>query len=155
VCKGTVVFLLFVAVLCVLAVSGCNRDLFPSSHLSGTPPQELVEIVSIVGPLRPINPGGPAVEITLKNAATVPLNSLSAMLGINRTGPPDLPPYIFSFQVASDNPLLPGKSISARETLIGGGFSDNVFYPVTINGTLQNHSAFSYTKQVLITAPAQ
>jgi hypothetical protein len=146
--KRTVAFFTIAVVLLVFSVSGCNKDLFPSSHLSGTPPQELIEIVSIVGPLQPINPGGPVVEVTLKNAATVPVISLTASLSIDRAGPPNLPPFTFNFRVTSDSPLLPGNSTSTRQTLIGGGFSDNVSYPVTINGTLQNGTSVVYTKQV-------
>jgi hypothetical protein len=129
-------------------ISGCNKDLFPSSHLSGTPPQELIEVVSIIGPLQPINPGGPVVEITLKNAATVPMISLGATLKLNRA-------FDFIFDVTPSSPLASGKTASARQTLIGGGFSDNVSYPVTINGTLQNGTTVAYAKQVPIVPPSK
>jgi hypothetical protein len=38
--------------------------------------------------------------------------------------------------------------------LIGGGFSDSLEYPLTINGTLQNGATFAYTEQVMIKPPA-
>jgi hypothetical protein len=146
--KRTTVLLIIAVVLSVLTISGCNKDLFPSSHLSGTPPQELIEIVSIVGPLQPINPGGPVVEVTLKNAATVPIISLGATLKLSRA-------FNFTFDMTPSNPLQPDKTANARMVLIGGGFSDNVTYPLTINGTLQNGTVFGYTKQVLIVPPAK
>jgi hypothetical protein len=146
--KRATVLSIIVVVLLVLGISGCKEDLFPSSHLSGTPPQELIEIVSVVGPLQPINPGGPVVEITLKNAATVPMISLGATLNLSRV-------YSFTFDVTPSNPLSPGKNISARQNLILGGFSDNVSYPIAINGTLQNGTNVVYAKQALITSPAR
>jgi hypothetical protein len=48
---------------------------------------------------------------------------------------------------------LPAKSISAKLTLIGGGFSDNISYPLRLEGTLQDGTTFTYTKQVQITEP--
>lgn len=52
--------------------------------------------------------------------------------------------------VTPSNPLLPGKSSSVKRVLIGGGFGENLPYPLTINGTLQNGATFAYTKQVRI-----
>jgi hypothetical protein len=100
----------------------------------------------MLGPLQPINPGGPIVEITLKNVAVEPVVSLAATLELSRS-------FYFDFNVTSSNPLLPDKSISARLTLIGGGFSANIPYPLRINGTLQNSTTFAYTKQVQIVEP--
>ena len=102
-----------------------------------------VDVLSVIGPLSPINPGGPIVEITLKNVSSDPVTSLSATLQLNRA-------FNFNFDVTSSNPLLPDKSISARLTLITGGFSDNISYSLAINGTLQDGEIFSYTKQVQI-----
>jgi len=105
--------------------------------------QQPIEIISVLGPLQPINPGGPIVEITLKNVAVEPVVSLTATLELIRS-------FNFDFDVTSSNPLLPGKSISAKLTLIGGGFNDSISYPLTINGTLQNGATFDYIKQVQI-----
>jgi hypothetical protein len=57
------------------------------------------------------------------------------------------------FAVSTSNPLLSGTSISDSLILIGVGFSNNVSYPLTITGTLQNGVTFSYTKQVKIVEP--
>jgi hypothetical protein len=82
----------------------------------------------------------------LKNAAVEPVVSLAAILELSRS-------FNFDFDVTSSNPLLPDKSISAKLTLIGGGFSDSISYPLTISGTLQNGATFAYTKQIQIVEP--
>jgi hypothetical protein len=102
-----------------------------------------VEIVSVLGPLAPINPGGPIVEITVKNISAESVISLTVTLELSRA-------FQFNFDVTGAQPLLPSQSISARQTLIGGGFSDNVAYTAAIAGTVQNGVAFSYTRQVTI-----
>lgn len=123
---------------------------------SGTPTptgQHPIEVVSVSGPLPPINPGGPPVEVTLKNVSSEPVISLAASLGITRAGPSDTP-FIFNFDVTSSNPLLPSNNISSRLTLIGGSFADNVSYPLKIEGKLQSGATFAYTEQVQIKSPS-
>ena len=105
--------------------------------------QQPIEIISVLGPLQPINPGGPIVEITLRNVGAEPVVTLAATLELSRS-------FNFNFDVTSSNPLLPDKTISAKLTLIGGGFSDSLSYPLTINGALQNGATFAYTQQVMI-----
>jgi hypothetical protein len=105
--------------------------------------QQPIEIISVLGPLPPINPGGPVVEITLKNVSDEPIISLTATLELSRS-------FVFNFDVTPSNPLLPNKTISAKLSLIGGGFSDSLLYPLAINGTMQNGATFVYTKQVMI-----
>ena len=114
--------------------------------------QQPIEVVSVSGPLSPINPGGPIVEVTLKNVSSEPAVSLTASLGISRAGPSNTP-FIFNFDVTSSNPLLPATSVSSKLTLIGGGFADNVSYPLTIEGKLQSGATFAYTEQVQIIEP--
>jgi hypothetical protein len=111
--------------------------------------QQPVNVMSVIGPIQPYNPGGPLVEITLKDIAAVPVVALTAIftnLGIRD--------YSFHFAVSASNPLLSGASISYSLTLIGAGFSNNVSYPLTIEGTLQNGVTFSYIVQVTIAAPS-
>ncbi len=128
---------LFSAALLTVAISGCRQAQTPPSQ----PP---VEIVSVAGPLQPINPGGPIVEITLKNVGAEPIVSLTATLALSRS-------FDYNFDVTPSNPLLPGKTISARLTMIGGGFSDNLSYLLTVNGAFRD----AYTEPVRIAAPAQ
>jgi heat shock protein HslJ len=131
----------------VTSLAGCTSapNPTPTSTLTN---QQPIEVVSVSGPLPPINPGGPIVEITLKNVSSEPVISLVATIELGRT-------FTFNFDVTSSNPLLPGENISTRLTLISGGFSDNISYPLNINGTLQNGATFAYTKQVRIVAPTQ
>jgi hypothetical protein len=51
-------------------------------------------------------------------------------------------------------PLLPNKSISLKQTIIGGEFGDNLLYPIEIFGTFQNGQDFLYVEQVQITPPS-
>jgi len=139
--------ILFVDVLSIVAMllAGCTT----ASSTANQPP---IEVVSVLGPIPPFNPGGPVVEITLKNVSSEPVVSLKASLGIIRAGPSSTP-FTFNFDVTPSNPLLPGKTIGTKLTLIGGGFSDNVSYPLKIEGKLESGADFSYTRQVQIESP--
>ncbi len=157
--KRTAVFIIIVVVLFVLLVSGCSPSPGPTSTSPAPSPtatlppgQEPIEISSATGPHEPINPGGPIVEITLKNVSDEPVIFLEAALEVH--GVADRP-FEFAFDVTLSNLLLPGESISDKEVLIGGGFGDNILYPVTISGTLESNIAFVYNKEVLITKPAE
>ena len=107
-----------------------------------------VDVLSVQGPLPPINPGGPNVEITLKNVSTEPVVSLTAVF--TNLGARDID---INFEVGPVNPLLPGATISDTQTLIDGGFSNNVLYPLTIEGTLQSGTIFSYVEEIEIVEP--
>ncbi len=111
--------------------------------------QSPVEVVSVTGPLEPINPGGPVVEIRLKNVSSSPVVSLNVLLDLGAHSP-----FEFDFDVTPSNPVLPGRSASAEQILIGGGFSDNLSYPLEINGTLQGGETFTCTTQVQISPHA-
>jgi hypothetical protein len=132
--------LLLVMIISALLV-GCAETPTPTPTN-----QQPIEVASVSGPLQPINPGGPIVEITLKNVSTDPIVSLTATLELSRA-------FTFGFDLTSSNPLLPARSVSAKLTLIGGGFSDNISYPLRLEGTLQNGATFAYTKQVRIMEP--
>ena len=103
---------------------------------------EPIEVISVLDTYKTgqtVNPGGPEIEITLKNAAIEPVVSLAATLIGSRT-------FNYSFDVTPSNPLLPGKSISSKNRLIGGGFpGGSIPYAVTVNGTLQSGATFAYT----------
>jgi len=121
---------------------------------SSTTNEQPIEVMSVLGPItNPVNPGGPVVEITLKNVSGEPVVSLKASLGITRAGPSN-PPFTFNFDVTPSNPLLPDKTISTKLTLIGGGFSDNVSYPLKLEGRLESGAEYSYTRQVKIESPS-
>ena len=96
-------FILLLTII-LITISGCN----PVSVSDNNQP---IEVESAIGPLEPINPGGPIVEITLKNVSDEPVVSLTATLEQFRL-------FEFIFDVTTSNPLLPGDSISSRKTLI-------------------------------------
>ncbi len=102
-----------------------------------------VEIVSVKGPLEPINPGGPVIGITLKNTSDNNIVSLNAILELVR-------PFSYEFDVSTDNPLLPNNTIYLAQILINGGIADDTSYPLEISGTFQDGTTFSYTEQVMI-----
>jgi hypothetical protein len=136
----------------VIALSMAAMLLGACAGPATTTDQRPIEVVSVSGPLPPINPGGPVVEITLKNVSSEPVVSLTASLGISRAGPSSAP-FAFDFDVTPANPLPPAASISDKLILIGGGFADDVSYPLTIEGKLLGGAAFSYTEQVRIVKP--
>ncbi len=103
-----------------------------------------VEIVSVKGPLEPINPGGPVVGITLKNISNENIVSLNATLKLSME-------FSFEFDVSNSNPLLPDNTIYAERILINGGFADDISYPLEISGTFQDGTTFIFTEQVMIT----
>jgi hypothetical protein len=139
--------LLIVSMAILTVMVGCMPSPKSTPTLAPSPQnQQPIEIISVFGALQPINSVGPVVEITLKNVAVEPVVSLAATLELSGS-------FNFVFNVTSSNPLLPDKSISAKRILIGGGFSDSISYPLTINGTLQNGATFAYTKQVQIVEP--
>jgi hypothetical protein len=114
--------------------------------------QRPIQVMSVSGPLPPINPGGPPVQVTLKNVSGEPVVSLTASLGISRAGPSNTP-FVFNFDVTPSKPLAPDASVSSTLTLIGGSFADNVSYPLAIEGKLQSGATFAYTEQVRIIKP--
>jgi hypothetical protein len=120
-----------------------------TTNTNVTQNQQPIEIVSALGPIPPFTPGGPEIEITLKNVSNEPVVSLTAIF--TNLGPRD---FDFEFAVSNSNPLLSGISISDSLTLIGAGFDTNVSYPLTIEGTLQNGVTFNYVLQIEIVEPS-
>jgi len=120
--------------------------LFGGSACTGGSQNQPVEIISVTGPMPPITPGGPAVEITLKNVSAEPITALTATLAAGRS-------FDFNYDVSPSVPLIPNGIISQKQTMIGGGFSDNALYPLTIKATLQSGATSVYTQQVQIKSP--
>ena len=144
--RKTVVSMIAILSMVALLLGACKGTTTPTG-------QQPIQVVSVSGPLPPINPGGPNVEVTLKNVSGDPVVSLTASLEISRVGPSNAP-FVFNFDVSSSNPLLPSSSISSRLTLIGGSFADNISYPLNIEGKLQRGGTFAYTEQVQIESPS-
>ena len=136
--------ILLVSTLLAVTVSGCHP-------VSTSQNQEPIEIMSVLGPVRPFTLLGPVVEITLKNVGVEPVISLTATLEVDTAF--DIS-FAFTFDNVSPwNPLQPTRSTSDRLCLIGGGFSSDVSYLLTINAALRNEAKFVYTKPVQIVEP--
>ena len=111
-------------------------------------PNHVVDVVSIKS-VPPVTPGGPTIQITLKNNNAKPVTSLNVTLGLNNN-------YIFDFKnVTESNPLTYGNSVSETKILIGGAFSSESAYPVIINGIADNipfryseNASIPYTKEI-------
>lgn|SRR5574337_454511 len=101
-----------------------------------------IDIISIKSIL-PMTPGGPTVQITLKNTGTTPITSLKATLHLQNS-------YTFNFtNVTPSQPLTAGNSASDSEILIGGGFTTGFPYGLTITG-IQDGVQFGYDVNVNI-----
>jgi len=136
--------ILLTATLLAVTVSSCHP-------VSASRSWQPIEIVSVLGPVPPFTPRGPIVEITLKNVSVEPVISLTATLEIDTAFSTSVD---FTFDdVSPSNPLQPTRSTSDRLCLIGGGFSSDVSYPLTINATLRNGAKFVYTNLVHIAGP--
>jgi len=133
----------FMMVLLFVLFSGVLAACTDKGTIAESDSIKPVEIVSVEGPLVPINPGGPVVGIILKNISNDDIISLNATLELERT-------FSYEFDVSANNPLLPGDTIYAERILINGGFADDTLYQLEISGICQDEAAFSYTEQVII-----
>jgi len=146
------VFTLYMLGMVALAVSGCTTNTETTATtttkttMTNGQPVEIVSVLSTYKPGQTVNPGGPEIEMTLKNVSDEPVVYLTATLELlSRPADAPFPKYWrYGFNVTDTNPLLPGKSISTKIRLIGGGFDGN--YDVSINGTMQSGVTFTYTK---------
>ena len=148
--KGAIwtLVILTIVISLVLVSCGSSKTKTTTTQTTTTTIQPM-EVMSVTGPLQPVNPGGPTVEITLENITALGVTSLSAIF--TNLGPHD---FTFDFPVTDTNPLRPMASTSVTQTLIDGAFSNDVLYPLTIEGTLQSGLTFNYVVQVKIVAPS-
>jgi len=103
---------------------------------------QIVNVVAIKS-VPPVNPGGPAVQLTLRNAGMLPITNLKAILEINAN-------YTFDFEnVTPSTPLLPGNTASDTKILIGAGFRNELAYSLIISG-IKNNMPFQYIENVYV-----
>jgi hypothetical protein len=130
----------------VTGLTACSNTM-PITTLTTTPtgmPQyRPIEVVGVVGPIPPYNPGGPMVEVTLKNIGGEPVVQLKAALQLGKY-------YDFSFNVTASAPLVTGQSTTFKRILVGPGstIDSEASYPLKIAATLQSGSIIEYTVQV-------
>lgn len=119
-------------------ISGTKSNNLKSDIIS----DHVVTVVSIKS-VPPVTPGGPTIQLTLKNNNAHSITSLNATLELYNS-------YVFDFKdVTQSQPLTSGNSISETKILIGGGFTTDTQYPLIITG-MANGMPFSYTENVTI-----
>ena len=139
-------------VLVALPAAGACSSKGNSTPTSISP--KPIEIVSVMGPMPPFNPGGPNIEITLKNIGTGPIYHLIATLDLGQQTPPI--GYVFDFGLTSDTPLAVGDSATLTRTLINAGISNDTFYTLGFDvGVTEpgGPTTYNYSVQVLISSP--
>ncbi len=143
--KWQFVILIALSATSLLCIA-CGTSPSPTPSINTPSNNEPIEVVSVTGPIPPINPGGPNVEITLKNVSNFRVVLLTAVLQLTRS-------FNYNFDISLTKPLPPGESVSTKMTLIGGGFDSASLYSLRIRGSLSDSTIFDYTKQVQIKAP--
>ncbi len=127
-------------------MAGCSptaTSQSPQSTTTSESPGQQIEVVSVLDTYQSgqtVVPGGPEIEITLKNVSSESIISLNVTL--EEGGPRS---WDFDFNVTSSNPLAQNKRISCERRLIGGGWGGGVPYSLSINGTLESGEVFAFT----------
>jgi hypothetical protein len=139
--------ILAIVLVLVTGLTACSNAT-PTTTTWHSSPAQPIEVVGVTGPMPPISPGGPDMEITLKNNGTEPVVHLTAVLQMQKS-------YDFSFDVTISAPLTNGQTISSKQTLIGPGsfISYEAWYSLIITATLQSGSVIEYTVEVKIDMP--
>jgi len=149
----TSLFAIFL-LLAALPLTGACSGNTESSAINDTGTIKPVEIVSATGPMPPFNPGGPNVEITVKNTSQYPVTELTVQLNLNLPTPPAA--YAFDFGLTPDAPLAPGATAKLARSLINGSFNSGTSYTLTIDAVYKGATGTAtadYAVQVQIAAP--
>ena len=103
-----ILLILFVLIL----TSGCSHNTPPVETSTFPPPAPEkgfpVQVVSVLDPIKPgetINPGGPPIEITLRNISPESITSIKVQL-YSATGGK----FAYNYNVSLSNPFLPVSS---------------------------------------------
>jgi len=141
-------YLSVVIALLVLAfsflVGSCNST--TNNGQLTTSEQDPVSVISVKA-VGPVNPGGPTIEVTLKNTGTEPVVSLKAGLYLEGTTK-----FIYDFPtISSATPLQPDYIVSQTLYLVGPtGYGSDTWYSLTIDIVFQNNTTLAYLKLVQI-----
>ncbi|HEY97646.1 MAG TPA: hypothetical protein G4O16_05640 [Dehalococcoidia bacterium] len=142
------IWFLIISIIMFFIMAGCTptaTSQSPQHNTTFESPGQPIEVVSVIetflsGQGQTVVPGGPIIEITLKNISKEPITSLNVTL--EEGGPRS---WDFDFDVTSSNPLPPNKRISYERRIGGGGWGGGIPYSLTINGTLESGEAFAFT----------
>ena len=119
----------------------------PTSTATG-PDIQVVSVSQVREPGGIVNPGGPNIEVTLKNISSEPIVSLSAFLTLS--GGLSHGAFTYDFGLSPENPLMPGAIASRSKILIGGAYDPSVPQPLGITGKTRSGRAFTQENWVLI-----
>ena len=140
--------------LLALPLTGACSGKASSSTINNTEVIKPVEIVSVTGPMPPFNPGGPNVEIAVKNTSIYPVTHLIAQLNLNLQTPPIA--YVFDFGLTKGSPLAPGATADLTRNLINGNFNAETFYTLTFDvgyAGATGDATENYAVQIQIDSP--
>ena len=126
--------------LILMGAVACTQEPIERTSASESPAEPIAIVSVAYAAGQTVNPGGPAVEITLKNLSKEDVVSLDVTLDESQRGS-----FKFDFGVNTSKPLSPGKTIRARQILIAGGWGPDIPYSVAVSGTLRSGAAFSFT----------
>jgi hypothetical protein len=125
-----------------LMEKGWAREIVATPDLSSYQPVGIVSLQMIP----PYTPGGPTIQMTLKNNGIEPITNLKAILELYSN-------YTFDFtNITSSSPIAPASYASDIKTLIGGGFQSDFPYPLMISGIIGD-TAFNFTENIHIPYP--
>ena len=143
-------YLILIAVSLVLSVTciACTDSPVNTNESTTVSNQQPIDVVSVRAVGLP-NPGGPTIEITLKNVSNEPVVSIKCILQLSGEKTFE---YDFFPNVSTAVPLQPDATTSQTLNLIGPtGYSDEDSYPLTITGEFLNGQTFSYVRQIQVT----
>ena len=120
-------------------VSACIAIPLPGEH-----PIEIVSIIKHIPD--PPNPGGPTIEVNLKNISNRVINYVSFELG-DKYGQS---PFKVVFDVSGSNLFQPGETISAGRFTNGAEIEAGQNLPVFISGSFAGGSTFEFSQNTKV-----
>lgn len=132
--------ILVVLPLILMGAVACTKEPAERTTVSGSTAEPIAIVSVTYAAGQTVNPGGPTIEITLKNVSKEDVSSLDVTLDESSRGR-----FKFDFGVDMSKPLAPSKTIRARQILIGGGWGPGIAYSLVIGGTLRSGVTFEFT----------
>jgi hypothetical protein len=145
--KITRIFKVIYPAIALLAIAAGCSGAYSSSTTSTTTSGRVIQVISVAS-TGPINPGGPVIEVTLKNISGQNIVALTAILTLAPGS--SAGPFTYDFGIGSSLPLAPGATDSQTKTLIGASYSAETPYPLGIHGNLQDGASFTEEYYIMI-----
>ena len=111
-------------------------------------PQSPVVVSSLGIPPQPLNPGGPRLNLTVRDVGADPIVQLAATLYLQ-------PPFVIEFlNITPSSPLLLGQVASSSEIMVGPWvYSCGSSYLLEFQGTYSGGATFEERVGALFTCP--